>query len=138
MTAYPARQISVSIDRPADAVYRFAANPENLPQWAAGLSRASLVRDGDEWIAQSPMGTVKIRFAEDNAFGVIDHDVTLPSGEINHNPLRVVKNGTGSEIIFTLFRLPRMTDEDFEKDAAMVKQDLSRLKAILEAGENSL
>jgi uncharacterized membrane protein len=27
--------ISVSINRPADQVYEFASNPENLPQWAA-------------------------------------------------------------------------------------------------------
>jgi hypothetical protein len=33
----------------------------------------------------------------------LDHDVTLPSGETLSNPMRVVPNGTGSEVVFTLF-----------------------------------
>lgn len=129
---FPARQISVSIRRPTDEVYKFAANPANLPQWAEGLSRSSMQKFGDEWIADSPMGKVKVKFAEPNSFGVIDHDVTLPSGEVFHNPLRVVRNGDGSEVIFTLFRSPQMSDAEFAKDAATVEKDLQRLKALLE------
>lgn len=78
------------------------------------------------------MGVVKIKFSEKNHFGVVDHDVILPSGEVNHNPLRVVKNGEGSEVIFTLYRLPRMSDEDFERDARMVEGDILRLREVLE------
>lgn len=33
-----AKHISVSINRPAKEVYYYASNPENLPEWAAGLS----------------------------------------------------------------------------------------------------
>ncbi|MEK2643977.1 hypothetical protein [Bdellovibrio sp. BCCA] len=129
---FPARQISVSIQRPMNEVYEFAANPSNLPQWAEGLSRSSMQKFGDEWIADSPMGKVKVKFAEQNHFGVIDHDVTLPTGEVFHNPLRVVRNGDGSEVIFTLFRMPQMSDADFAKDAATVEKDLLRLKSLLE------
>ena len=32
------------------------------------------------------MGKVKIRFAESNPFGVVDHDVILESGVRIHNP----------------------------------------------------
>lgn len=133
MKPCPARHISVSINCPVNAAYDFAANPENLPQWAAGLSQSALVKSGDEWLAESPMGQVTIRFAAPNPYGVLDHDVILPSGEINHNPLRIVQNGQGSEIIFTLYHLPRMSDAEFEQDARMVEQDLLRLKAVLEA-----
>lgn len=129
---FPARHISVSINRGPKEVYKFASNPENLPQWAEGLSRSSIQKSGDEWIADSPMGVVKVKFLEENRFGVIDHDVTLPTGEVVHNPLRVVKNGDGSEVIFTLFRLPQMSDSDFERDAQMVERDLQKLKSLLE------
>lgn len=133
MEMFTARHLSVSIARlPAD-VYRFVANPENLPQWAAGLSRAKMIRRGDEWIADSPMGTVSVRFAADNPFGIVDHDVTLPTGEIVHNPFRIAKNGEGSEVIFTLYRRPEMKDAEFGEDAAMIEADLRRLKEILEA-----
>lgn len=130
---YPAQQISISIDKKTQDVYTFTANPENLPKWAAGLSRSTLTRSGDLWIADSPMGPVKVRFAENNPFGVMDHDVTLPSGEVNHNPLRVVKNGDGSEVIFTLYRLPKTSDADYARDAQMIAEDLRKLKSILEA-----
>lgn len=129
---FPAKHISVSINRPVLDVYQFAANPENLPKWAEGLSRSTITKVDDGWVTDSPMGKVKIRFVKDNHFGVLDHDVTLSSGEINHNPLRVLKNGKGSEVVFTLFHLPRVSAADFDRDARLIEKDLKKLKSILE------
>ncbi|WP_374074390.1 SRPBCC family protein [Bdellovibrio bacteriovorus] len=129
---FPARHISVSINHPSSEVYEFTSNPENLPKWAEGLSGGSVIKSGDFWVSESPMGKVKIKFAEKNNLGVLDHDVTLPSGETNHNPFRVLKNGDGSEVVFTLYRLPKVTDQDFEKDAKQVEKDLKKLKSLLE------
>lgn len=130
---YPVKNISVTINQPAQKVYEFTSNPENLSLWAAGLSSSTLKKSGGSWIAESPMGTVRINFSPRNSFGVMDHDVTLPSGEINHNPFRVISNGNGSEVIFTLFHLPRMSDEEFKDDSKMVFKDLKKLKQILES-----
>ncbi len=127
----PVKHISVSIDRTPEEVYDFASNPENLPKWAEGLS-GSIAKSGDQWIADSPMGKVIVKFADDNRFGVLDHDVTLPSGETFHNPMRVLRNGDRSEVIFTLNRQPQMSDQEFEKDAQQVTKDLVKLKSILE------
>jgi hypothetical protein len=55
----------------------------------------------EDWIAESPMGKVKVKFVEKNKFGVLDHDVTLPSGVKVYNPMRVFPNNDGSELIFT-------------------------------------
>ena len=122
---FPAKYINVSINRPSGDVYRFVANPENLPQWAAGMSDASLEKYGDDWVANSPMGRVKVSFVKDNSFGVVDHDVSLPSGEVNTNPLRVIANGDGSDVVFTLFKRSGMTEEDFAKDGTMFFHILS-------------
>lgn len=132
MATYPAKHISISINRSVNDVYQFVSNPENMPLWAAGLSKAKLQKSGDDWIADSPMGKVKVRFAEKNKFGVLDHDVTLPSGEVNYNPLRAVKNGDGTEVIFTLYRLPKVPEGAYEKDINAVQKDLEQLKRILE------
>lgn len=126
------RHISIVINRSASDVYEFASRGENLPEWAEGLS-GSIEKSGNEWIAQSPMGIVRIKFATPNAFGVLDHDVTTPDGKTFHNPMRVIKNESGSEMIFTLFRWEGMSDADFEKDAAQILKDLKRLKSILES-----
>jgi hypothetical protein len=79
------------------------------------------------------MGKVKVRFADRNAFGVLDHDVTLESGVTIHNPMRVLSNAGGSEVVFSLFRRPGITDAEFESDASAVARDLSALKALLES-----
>jgi hypothetical protein len=46
--------------------------------------------------------------------------------------MRVIANGTGSEVLLTLFRLPDMTVEAFARDAEWVERDLKALKELLE------
>jgi hypothetical protein len=129
------RHISVAINRSAREVYDFASKPKNLPRWARGLAE-SIENVGDEWVAKSPMGRLRVRFVEPNAFGVLDHDVTLESGVSVHNPMRVVVRAGGrSEVIFTLFRRPDVSDAEFEADARAVEKDLRALKELLNAGE---
>lgn len=131
-TSQQVKHISVAINRTARDVYTFAANPANLPKWASGLSTGTVQSDGNSIVVDSPMGRVRVRFAPHNEFGVLDHDVTLASGETFHNPMRVVPNGDGSEVTFTLFRQPTMTDEKFDQDAAWVLKDLLKLKSLME------
>ena len=133
MTTFPARHLSVTIERPPSEVYAFAVRPENLPRWAAGLS-GSIEQVGGRWIADSPMGKIEVRFAPPNHLWVLDHDVTLlESGATIHNPMRVVPNGEGSELFFTLLRRPEMTDEELAADARAVERDLATVKRLLEA-----
>jgi hypothetical protein len=135
LTTYESRYIGVSINRRPDEVYAFAANPENLPKWATGLGGSIKLANG-EWVVDSPLGAVKLRFAARNDFGVVDHDVILESGETVHNPIRVVPNGDGSEVIFIVFRRPDMSDEKFAEDAAWVQKDFGILKDLLEKGQH--
>ena len=132
MPCLKARPISIGIDRPATEVYAFARVPENFPKWAAGLG-AGLTRDGDRWIAHGPDGDVQVRFSPPNAYGVLDHWVTLPDGSEISIPLRAVANGDGAEVTLTLFRAPGMDAARFERDQGMVADDLARLKALLES-----
>ena len=57
-----------------------------------------------------------------------------PSGETVYIPLRVIADGDGCEVVFTLRRAPGMTDADLERDAALVTGDLALLKRLLEGG----
>lgn len=130
-TTHNSMHVSVSVNRAADEVYGFVSDPANLPQWAAGLG-GSIEKIEGEWIASSPMGRVKVEFAARNRFGVLDHDVTLPSGEMVNNPMRVFPNGGGSEVVFTVYQRPGVSDEEFENDVRTVAEDLHRLKSLLE------
>ena len=132
MPTMPARIIHISVERDWRDAARFVLAPENMPRWAAGLG-AGLKQRGDHWVADGgPIGEVEVRFAAPNDFGVADHDVTLPDGTVVKNALRVVPNGDGAEVMFTLLRQPAMSDADFEGDAEHVRKDLETLKSILE------
>ena len=120
------------VDCPAQQAYAFASDPANLPVWAAGLGDSITEVDG-EWRIPSPAGDVVLVPAPANAFGVLDHDVVLPDGTVVHNPMRVLADGDGCEVVFTLRRQPGTTDEAFDRDAATVAQDLVRLRDVLEA-----
>ncbi|GAA1694571.1 SRPBCC family protein [Microbacterium sediminicola] len=128
---FPSRHISQAIQRSPREVIAFAGDPRNLPVWAAGLSAEIRQQDG-RWITDSPMGEVEVRFTGEVELGILDHDVVLPDGTTVHNPLRVLANGDGSEVVFTLYRLPDATDAAYERDAAMVRDDLNRLRGLLE------
>ncbi|WP_247048731.1 hypothetical protein [Arthrobacter rhizosphaerae] len=78
------------------------------------------------------MGRISFVFAPRNDYGVLDHKVTLPSGNKVNNPLRVMDHPEGSEVIFTLRQMD-LTDEEFGRDAKMVEADLERLKTLLES-----
>ena len=129
------KQISEWIDRRAADVYEFASDPANLPQWAPGLGNSVRSIDG-RWFVETPSGRVGFAFVERNKYGVLDHEVTLPSGEVIYNPMRVVPDGDGCEVVFSVRRRPEMSDEDFARDAGLVQADLSRLKQVLEADQD--
>ena len=125
------KTISVSIQCKPGKVYNYASKPENLPKWA-GAFCLSVKKSGRDWIIETPEGPMKIAFAPQNEFGVLDHYVTLSPGVVIYNPMRVIPNGYGSEITFTLFQQPSMSEKQFKRDMVMVRKDLNTLKKILE------
>lgn len=126
-----ARTVSVTVDRPAAIVYDYLADPSNFPRWSEFL--LSMRADRGDWIAATPQGEVRIRFVERNRFGVVDHYVTTPSGASVYVPLRVIPNGDHAEVLFTIFRLHDMTDQQFEADVGLVLTDLRNLCRVLES-----
>jgi hypothetical protein len=121
--------VSIAVD-PARA-YAYVADPANLPAWAAGFVY-SIARREDQWLAQTPLGEATFRFVPPNRLGVVDHDVEI-GAERFHNPMRIIPNGYGSEVLFTLLQLPEVTDEQFARDASTVLADLRQLKKVLES-----
>lgn len=131
METMESKTLSIAIAAPPARVYAFVGDPTHLPRWAHGLCDA-VTRAGDRWLADTPAGTIEIAFAAPNDYGVLDHIVTLPSGARVLNPMRVLANGEGSELLFTLFRTAEMSGAQFDADAKQVMQDLTTLKRLLE------
>ncbi|MCX5515254.1 polyketide cyclase [Kaistia algarum] len=127
------RHIGIGIERPFEAVSDFLAVPENFPKWAEGLGGSFEPAGGLDYRLETPTGSARVRFSPPNPYGIADHTVFISEAEPILNPLRAMPNDTGSEVVFTLFQRPGMSNEDFERDAAWVAKDLKTLKALLES-----
>jgi hypothetical protein len=128
---HESRHLSTYVRRRAAEVYAFASDPAHLPLWAAGLG-GSVQQRGGRWFADSPMGEVEVRFVPDNPYGVLDHDVVLPDGTTVTNPMRVLPDGDGCEVVFTLRRAPGTSSDDYDADTDAVRRDLARLRDLME------
>ena len=96
------------------------------------VGRGPLGANRSSGVVETPGGRAGFAFVPRNEYGVLDHYVTPPSGDVVYNPMRVIADGQGCEAVFTLRRPPGMSDEEFGADAGAVAADLARLKQVLE------
>lgn len=72
-------------------------------------------------------------FVPHNEFGVLEHTIRFDSGLELTNPMRIVANGNGSELMFTLFQNEGMSDQRFSEDVESVEKDLETIRRIMES-----
>ena len=114
----------------------YLADPTNFPKWSVFIKE--IRKEGSEWIATTPEGTVRIRFTPRNEFRVLDHTVSVSPQVQVYVPMRVLANPENdSEVIFTVFRLAGMSDEQYKDDIRMVLTGLAGLKRVLEYKEKT-
>jgi hypothetical protein len=131
MNVHQSAVVHTSILAPAPAVVAFLSDMENWRAWAPWIR--SVARTGADWRLQTEAGPMTVHFVEPNALGVLDHEVTLASGETVMNSMRVVPNGGGSELVMVVFQSPTASAEQFARDVQAVTDDLARLKKAAEA-----
>lgn len=129
---YSSKTINIPIARPVAEVYEFLLEPRNYPRWAASLGGRFENIGGRDWLAETPHGPVTIRFAERNGLGVLDHAVFREGEEPTMRMMRVVPNGEGSELIYTIFKRDELSVEAFESEIEWTTTEMSVLKTYLE------
>lgn len=127
-----AEVIHISILANPSSVVAFLTDMEKWKTWAPWVRSATRVSEGS-WRLDTSDGGMTVRFVEANSFGVLDHEVTVASGVTVFNAMRVVPNGTGSELVMVVTQSPHMSVEQFEKDVQAVTDDFARLKTAAEA-----
>lgn len=137
MRTLDVRTLEVTIGRAFEEAYRFLAEPANFPRWASGLA-SGLERVGDGWVAVTPEGRAEVRFTAPNPHGVLDHTVRFPDGRTVEIPMRLIANGDGATLLFTLFRQPGMSEAQFAADADWARRDLATLRDLLEGAPGGL
>ncbi len=122
---------TISIEAEPGKVFRFVADPAQLPRWAVGFAKA-VRRDGERWVVITGTGEIPVRVRADPASGVVDFVMNpAPGAEITASS-RVLARGSGAEYVFTQVQPPGMPDDAFARSAAAVVHELSVLKALLE------
>ena len=122
---------TISIEADPRNVFRFVADPAQLPKWAVGFAKA-VRRDGDRWMVTTAAGEVPVRVHADPASGVVDFVMSPAPGVEVTASSRVLARGMGSEYVFTQVQPPGMPDGAFARSAAAVGHELTVLKALLE------
>ena len=128
--------ISVSISRPYETVYPFLADPQNLFTWANILGTRARPLAPLEWLAEEPVFTdrpVSIRFTPRNPYGVLDISAFADDTELFWAPVRVFRNGEGTELTLGVLQRPDQSEESFRSELEWSRADLLTVKALLEA-----
>jgi hypothetical protein len=122
-----------AIGRPLSEVYEFLLEPTNFGRWAFVGDVAMRHLRARDWTVETSVGPRIIRFAERNAFGVLDHSVFRQEGDVPHpTGMWAIENGAGTELIYTNFRRDGMNDAEWASLKSWVVTDLLALQSLLE------
>jgi len=123
--------VHTSILAPPPDVVAFLSDMQNWKTWAPWIRSVARSSPRD-WTLETETGPMKVHFVEPNPLGVLDHQVTLASGVTALNAMRVLPNGTGSELVMVLFQSPATSASEFERDIQAVTDDFARIKKAAE------
>jgi hypothetical protein len=99
---------SISIAAPPGSVLQLLAEPRNLPAWAPAFAQAVAPADPD-WLINPGPGQFRIRVHVSAELGTVD--LLDPRDLARGAHMRVLSNGDGSELLFTLV-FPTTADEE--------------------------
>lgn len=137
MPTFTTATVSVTIDAPPARVSAELADPTTHPEWATEFFAGPVTAAGDgEYHVTVPRmgGDTRMWVDADVAGGRIDLYLA-PAGAPFGPPLpiRVIPNGDGCDVLFTLSRFPDVPDAAWEEGLASMKRELANLKARHEA-----
>lgn len=124
----------VEIHAPFTAVFRYIADPSNLPAWTNAFSSVSK----GTAVMNTPEGPLEIGLSVETneAAGTVDWKMTMPDGASAHAFSRVVPLGTERCLYnFVLPPPPGSADDAgamLEQQSQSLREELARLPALLE------
>ena len=123
-----ARSAAITVDAPAERVFEYLSNVENLPRWATEFAR-ELRSDDGRYVVVNGLGEFVFTLEADEATGVIDMYAGPSEDELALFPTRVVPlPGDRSAFTFTMFRGPEMPEDLFEAQHASLLRELENVR----------
>lgn len=123
---------SITIGRKPEEVFDFLADINNWTQFSLFAKKVEYLGD-ERWLVHSPQGEVVVTTMFDRQRGLLDHYAEPSPGMKILFPYRVVPNEDQSELMFTLFQPPGLSDEHFVEQRKWVFEDFKRIKNIIES-----
>lgn len=128
---------AVTIARPFAVVMEYLSDPMNYSAWAVEYFTSSVVKiDENSYRVPTTMGEKKFRLVCDRERGeaelfIADIDQAFSYGL----PIRVLHNGDGVDVTFTLAREDILTDKLWDDSIRMLERELIALRDILEKSD---
>jgi hypothetical protein len=120
--------VTTVLPAPAEDVFGYLADIENLPKWATEFARR-LERDGDDYKVVNGLGEFFFEIRADADTGVIDMYAGPEKDQMALFPTRVVALPDGrSAYSFTMFQAPGTPDELFESQYASLRREFAHIE----------
>jgi hypothetical protein len=120
--------VTTVLSAPREAVFRYLADIEHLPEWATEFAR-ELYRDGDDYKVVNGLGEFFFSINADAGSGVIDMFASPTKDAMALFPTRVVALPDGrTAYSFTMFQGPELPDELFESQHASVQREFRNIE----------
>jgi len=124
-----AKTLTASLPQDAQALFAWIADPENLARWHTSFCRA-LRKENGSLIAESPRGRVPVRFIRDDRSLVLDLLTEVAEGIELTNAIRILSNGEGSEMVWTLVKPDGISEAIFNEQMRWAGSALQNLRKV--------
>lgn len=126
----PCATRSISINTAPQVVFDLVSDPLRLPDWAPRFA-SSVEPAGQDWTVESGESKFRIRVLVCPEHGVVD---LVRPGDTNRGAfMRVLRNGDGSEFVFTLIFPGGAPDEVIDQQMRTVETELRTVRDLCEA-----
>lgn len=139
MTIQETRTLTVSIDAAFTKVAADLADPATHPSWAHRFFSGPTIPGPapGEVLVTVPMmgGTVRYKVDADETRGLFDLFLAPQGAPFGPPiPVRLIRNGDGVDVLWTLARMPGTPDAAWQAGLAAMSEELQALKARHEGG----
>ena len=124
------RTVTATFPAPADEVFAYLADIDNLPEWATEFARELKHVDGRYKVVNG-LGEFFFELHADPGSGVIDMLAGPREDALQLFPTRVVPLGdSGSAYTFTMFQAPGQPDQQFDGQYHSLLREFENLELL--------
>ncbi|HWI74357.1 MAG TPA: SRPBCC family protein [Baekduia sp.] len=123
---------TISIAAPPAAVFTLVADGARLPDWAPAFASAAEPDGDDRWLIGTGDAQFPIRVRADAEHGTVD--LLRPADATVGAFMRVIPNGGGSELLFTLLFGDEVEPAAVDAQMTTVEGELATVRALAEGG----